>query len=129
MTPPRVRGKSILVVEDEPEVATALARLLAIDGHRVDTAPDGRQALEKLGHREYDLILSDIKMPGLDGPAFYRELARTYPGMVKRVAFVTGDPERPETRDFLDATGLPCATKPITLVEIRRILARVVGGA
>lgn len=66
--PPPVRGKRILVVDDEPDAADVLADILASDGHAVDTAPNGRVALDRLGEPAYDLVLSDIKMPEMDGP-------------------------------------------------------------
>lgn len=129
MTADWTRGKAILVVEDEAEVASTLARLLALDGHRVTTARDGLVALQKLGEREYDLILSDIKMPGLDGLGFYRELERSHPRMARRLAFVTGDADPQETQAFLEASGVPYAVKPLTLVEIRRVVQQVLAGA
>ena len=129
MTSAWVRGKVILVVEDEAQVASTLARLLALDGHHVTTAPDGAVALQKLGEREYDLILSDIKMPGLDGVGFYRELERTHPRMIRRIAFVTGDADPRETQRFLEESGVPYAVKPLTLLEIRRVVQQVLAGA
>lgn len=128
MTPARLRGKAILVVEDEAQVASTLARLLAIDGHRVTTARDGLAALRTLREGEYDVILSDIKMPGLDGLGFYRALVRTHPGMARRIAFVTGDTDPYETHAFLEESGVPYAVKPLTLAEVRRIVRQVLGG-
>ena len=61
----------VLVVDDEKEIAALLADLLALDGHRVATASDGLAALDLLEHQEYDLILSDVRMPVLDGPGLY----------------------------------------------------------
>ena len=128
MTGQSPRGKTILVVEDEAQVASTLARLLAIDGHRVTTARDGLVALRKLREHEYDLILSDIKMPGLDGLGFYRELERLHPRMVRRIAFVTGDADPQETQAFLEVSGVPYAVKPLTLIEIRRVVQQVLAG-
>ena len=129
MTPARLRGKAILVVEDEPEVASTLARLLALDDHRVTTARDGRAALKLLQEAEYDLILSDIKMPGLDGLGFYRALVRTHPGMARRIAFVTGDTDPYESHAFLAESGVPYAVKPLTLAEVRRVVRQVLGAS
>jgi two-component system NtrC family sensor kinase len=120
-----VRGKTILVVEDETAVATTLARLLAIDGHRVTIAPDGLAALDRLAEGQYDLILSDIKMPGLDGLGFYREIERAHPAMARRFAFVTGNADPRETQAFLEQSGVPYAVKPLTLGEIRRVVQQV----
>ena len=81
----------ILVVDDEPEVGQLLLDILERDGHRVDRASSGREALERLAEREVDLILSDLRMPDLDGPALYRELAARRPELLARLVFVTGD--------------------------------------
>ena len=70
---PTIRGKRVLVVDDEPGVAGVVAEVLALDGHVVETAAHGGAALAKVGAQTYDLILSDIRMPDVDGPSFYRE--------------------------------------------------------
>ena len=66
---------TILVIDDEPSVVHALAGLLRRDGYRVGTASNGRHALAQLQERPYDVILCDLRMPELDGPAFYAILA------------------------------------------------------
>jgi len=90
----------------------------------VETAANGARALDKLGTRGYDLILSDIKMPELDGPGLYRELARRYPGLRQRVIFFTGDMLNPATEAFLEETGAPSLTKPFDMDEVRRAVQR-----
>ena len=122
-----VRGKRILIVEDDAEVAAALVQLLGIDHHKSDTAPDGALALDQLTGSAYDFILSDIKMPRVDGPAFYRELERQHPRMLPRLVFYTGDLESTDTQEFLEATGARCVEKPVTLAEIRRVLREILG--
>lgn len=119
---PPVQGKVILVVDDEPEIAGVLAELLALDGHRVETAPNGLVALEKLRERPYDLVVSDLRMPELDGPGLWRELERQSPALLRRLIFVTGDVLSPETREFLDRTGAPTCHKPFALEEVRRVV-------
>lgn len=117
----------ILIVDDDAEVAAALVRLLGIDGHRSEIAANGARAVEKLAAGVYDFILSDIKMPGLDGPGFYRELERRHPHLLPRIAFYTGDLGGTDTQEFLESTGAPCVEKPATLAEIRRVLREVLG--
>ena len=90
----------------------------AADGHLVDTAANGSFALAKLGESTYDVILSDLKMPGLDGPGLYRELVRTHPEYLRRLIFLTGDALNPPTREFLDQTGAPSLSKPFALDEL-----------
>lgn len=113
---------SILVVDDEQEIAALLADLLALDGHQVATAPDGRAALERLDAQGYDLILSDVRMPALDGPGLYREIERRHPEMLPRVVFVTGNVLAGETEAFLARTGARCLRKPFVMAEIRQLI-------
>ena len=116
---PLVKQKHILILDDEPEVLGILAELLSIDGHLVDTATTGAMALDKLQQHPYDLILSDLCMPELDGAAFYRELQRHHPALCQRVIFLTGDSLGPESRMFLEQTAVPTLGKPVTLMELR----------
>lgn len=120
-----VRGETILVVDDEPEIAALLADLLAAGGQEVETAANGALALEKIGKRAYGAILSDIKMPELDGPGLYRELERRHPDLVRRVIFLTGDTLAPGTAEFLGRTGAPVLTKPFRVEEVIRVVQRV----
>ena len=120
-----VRGEAILVVDDEPEIAALLADILAAGGQEVETAANGALALDKLGKRAYGAILSDIKMPELDGPGLYRELERRHPDLASRVIFLTGDTLAPGTAEFLGRTGAPVLTKPFRVEEVIRVVQRV----
>ena len=97
--------KTILVIDDEPSMVRALTGLLRRDGYRVDTASNGRSALVQLQERLYDVILCDLHMPDLDGPAFYAILARQYPALRQRVIFLTGDTGGAASRTFLTQCG------------------------
>jgi two-component system NtrC family sensor kinase len=118
-------GKRILVVDDEPEVAAILADILAIDGHQVDTAGNGARALACLQAGAYDLILSDLRMPELDGPGLYRELERSHPTLLRRMLFLTGDTLSPELQAFVEQTGARTVNKPFTVAEVRRVVRQV----
>ena len=124
MQPP-VMQKHILILDDEPEVVETLAELLSIDGHLVDTATTGAMALDKLQKHTYDLILSDLRMPETDGPAFYRALRHRHPALCQRVIFLTGDRLSPESRSFLEQTAVPTLGKPVTLMELRSAVQQV----
>ena len=123
--PPPLRGKAILVVDDEPAVASILAEILACDGHQVETAANGAIALDKLQERAYDLILSDLRMPGLDGPGLYQELARHHPGLQRRIIFLTGDALSLQAQTFLEQTQGPSLSKPFSLQEVQWVVRRV----
>ena len=120
-----VRGCTVLVVDDEPEIARMLADMLAGDGHRVETAADGFEALARLDRAVYDLVLCDLRMPKLDGAGFYREVARRRPELLPRIVFVTGDTLTPESTRFLARAGAPTMTKPLTPDDIHRVTQQV----
>ena len=122
---PLGRGQTLLVVEDEPNLASGLARLLRRDGYTVDTVADGRLALAQLAARPYALILCDVRMPELDGPSLYRLLEREQPSLCRRFIFLTGDTLAPATQAFLEASGAPCLAKPFAIAEARRTIQRV----
>ena len=120
---------SVLVVEDEPLVGDMVQELLVPDGHEVDRATNGREALERLARRAYALIVSDVRMPDLSGPAFYRELLRVDPALARRVVFVTGDVVSADTRRFLEETGLPWVEKPFAVTDFQSAIRRALASA
>jgi PAS domain S-box-containing protein len=118
------RSSTILIIDDELSLATGLARLLQRDGHTADMVANGRLALAKLDECAYDLILCDVRMPGLDGPSFYRLLERQWPHLCQRFIFLTGDTLEPATQAFLEQSGAPCLTKPFSIADARRAIQR-----
>jgi len=120
----------LLVVDDEEEVAELLYRLLSDDGHDVEAAFSGEAALAKILEEEakgngYDLIVTDIKMPGIDGPHLYHEVRARYPGLADRMIFFTGDTINLETQAFLERTGNRHVAKPFVVEELRGVLAEM----
>jgi two-component system NtrC family sensor kinase len=130
-TSPPVDGAAatILVVDDEPGIARAVAHLLRRDGHTVDTAVDGRQALTKLRAQAYDLLVSDLRMPDLDGPGLYQALQQQHPHRLPRVIFLTGDTLSFEARTFFEHVGVPRLSKPFRAAEVRQLVAQVLHDA
>ena len=120
--PSPIDRKRILVVDDEPDIAAVVAEMLESDGHAADVAPNGAVALAMIGEHAYDLVLSDTKMPVMDGEAFYDALARLDPSWPRRIIFLTGDVLSREKREFLARTGAPFLTKPCDLHDVRRLL-------
>jgi C4-dicarboxylate-specific signal transduction histidine kinase/ActR/RegA family two-component response regulator len=120
---PRPRGGRILIIDDEPDIAATCADILAIDGHRCELAENGQTALEKIAAGGFDLILSDMRMPRLDGPGFYRELCRVKPALAARVMFLTGDTLSPAIQRFLDEAKRPYIEKPLDPRQLRQAVA------
>ena len=83
-TPSRTGALRLLIVDDDPEIALTLAEMLEPDGHAIDIAENGAEALERLEDQSYDLIISDLRMPELDGPGLYRELGARFPEMQRQ---------------------------------------------
>ena len=111
-------GASILVVEDEAALATAVVDALRDAGYVVDRAADGEQALANVQAKRYDLVICDLKMPKLDGQAFYRSLSRPFPALRKRVIFVTGDVAGTDAEQFLNESGCRWLAKPFRLADL-----------
>ena len=123
------REARILVVDDEPGIAEVLAEVLQLDGHVVESVGNGEAALAKLALGRYDLILSDVRMPDLDGPTLYHEVQRRYPGLAPFFIFLTGDVMSPEASQLLTHTAVPCLSKPFTLEMVRELVHRVLTDA
>ena len=116
--------KTILVVDDESEIAAILVEALERDGYQTETAENGADALRRLERRGYDLVMSDTKMPVMDGMELYRKLERHFPELQRRIIFVAGDVLDAEKQRFLESTGVPVLTKPFDLTEVRRVVRR-----
>ena len=123
--PDLIRGKRVLIVDDEPMVAGLLTELLEDDGHQVEVASNGHAALDLLGGRVFDLVISDFKMPGLDGAGFWEGLGRRDARLRERLVFISGDTLTPATRRFIDATGAPTVEKPFDAAQVRRVVQAV----
>ena len=113
---------TILVVDDEAEIREALVEILAGARHKVTTAASGREALERLATERFDVILTDIRMPDLDGHALYREIELRWPEQATRVVFVTGDTLASALPEFVCDSGRPVIEKPFLPDEVRRIV-------
>jgi CheY-like chemotaxis protein len=114
--------KSVLVVDDEPEIRDMLSEILR-EQHRVVTASSGREALTRIGAQHYDVVLTDVRMPDVDGRALYEQIAQRWPRLAGRVAFVTGDTLTSTLREYVKATGCPVLEKPFLPADVRRMVA------
>jgi len=126
------KGARVLVVEDEPTVARLISDVLEDEGFRVDTLVDGHEALERVAQESYDLVVCDMRMPGLDGQHFYETLASAGNPLCQRFLFVTGDVLSSHTHEFLNRHNLPHVAKPFRVEElterVRRVLLEVQPG-
>jgi PAS domain S-box-containing protein len=119
---PRYR---ILVVDDVGEVADVLGEILELAGHEVDVADSGESALRRLAGTEYDIVLSDVRMPGMDGAKLYDVLRQRYPSLAERFAFITGATLTSKNAEFLQLTGIPSLSKPFEPRQVTELVARL----
>jgi signal transduction histidine kinase/CheY-like chemotaxis protein len=125
MPPVSVNKGRILVVEDELTVARLIADVLNEDGHRVEAVLDSHEALARVSRNRYDAVICDLRMPRLDGQAFYEALVRSGSPLRDRILFVTGDTLAPRTRDFLEPRNLPHLDKPFLVEELKIAVNRL----
>ncbi len=115
-------------MDDEENILALLRDVLTSDGHRVDTARSGDEALALLAEHGYDLLITDIKMPGMSGQALYQRVKEMDSELARYTVFITGDTVGAETRNFLQRVDNPCLAKPFKMREVREIVDRLLGG-
>lgn len=120
---PTARILRILVVDDEPAIRLALVRHLRRRGHVVDAVGDGAEALARITTTPFDVIVSDIRMPGMSGDRLLRHLLEGHDDdAVRRLLFMTGDPGSEATHRALGGHEVPVVPKPFTLAEITQAI-------
>jgi|GEM_PF-604570 len=118
-----VRTASVLVVDDDQRVREALVGMLNSSGHRTDHAGSGREALEKLERAQFDLVLTDLSMPEMDGWAVAGEVRRRWPDV--KVVLITGHSVSPETVDNNRDLVSEVMFKPIRLDDLSSTMSQV----
>ncbi|HEV7844146.1 MAG TPA: response regulator [Pyrinomonadaceae bacterium] len=122
--PPRLKPSRILVVDDEENVRITTAAILEQEGYEVDTASDGHEALQKIGNGDPDLVLTDLRMEGLDGSALLQEICSKHPNVVTVV--LTGYASIESSIDALrcgvyDYLVKPCVVDDLKMTVIRAL--------
>ncbi len=123
-----VRGKRILVVDDEKYILDFFVEVFQMFPMHVDTARNGRAAMEKMQVTDYDLIITDFKMPQMSGKELYGWIRENRPHLTHRIIFVTGDTVSPETRSFFDDTSNRCLAKPFKIEEVKEVIQQTLEG-
>ena len=119
-------GARILVVDDEPVVAHLIADTLRKQGFVVRVHTDSRRGLEEACRQPFELVICDVRMPELDGPAFHRLLSERRPELARRLLFTTGDTLARDTIRFLEQVRLPHLAKPFHVEELRTVVSEAV---
>jgi CheY-like chemotaxis protein len=112
----------VLIADDEASMRALVARAIAMDGHDTVTAQDGAEALEILTREGgFDLLLTDIQMPIMDGIALALSVARDFPKL--KILLMTGFADQRERASNLNAIVHDVITKPFSVADIRTAVA------
>ncbi|MCP5084487.1 MAG: PAS domain-containing protein [Alphaproteobacteria bacterium] len=115
----------VLVVDDEVDVGETVADHLTALGYSCEVAENGASALDAIETEPFDFILSDIRMPVLDGPGLFAEASRRWPGIENKFGFITGDTLSPAASRFLQESGAATIDKPFTRTDLQNLVKRV----
>lgn len=115
-------GKKVLLIDDDDAILKVLGKVLSGLYFELDAASTGREAIRKLSRNDYDLILSDIRMPELDGKQLFAFLEENMSEYKDRVIFLTGDTGNPVTMQFLADANCPYLSKPIEIPTLLKLL-------
>jgi len=113
-----LRGKQVLVIDDEVQITELIFDVLAHQGVRVDLANTGVEALDQIKKKDYDVIICDQRMPGVSGQRLYRLVESLNPELKHRFLFVTGDVVNAQTKRFFDQAGVQYIRKPFRIHEL-----------
>jgi CheY-like chemotaxis protein len=116
----------VLVVEDEAAVRSLISTVLGTSGYAVRAAESGAEAVRALEESTYDLIISDLRMPGLDGEGLFEQVRARWPQLERRLLFISGDIEADRFAARLREHDVRYLEKPFTaarlLVVVREVL-------
>ena len=118
-------GKKVLVVDDEKSIRETLSSILSAEGFKVETARDGREALEILDRTKMTLLITDIKMPGYSGMDLYESVMQKHEYLKNRIIIVTGDVFSQDVKDFLAKCGCPHILKPFEPKKLTGLIQEV----
>jgi CheY-like chemotaxis protein len=128
MIPPVLPDESlsVLIVDDEEGLRRAVLNFLKRRGIDATAVADGVEGLRVLRERRFDVILSDVRMPGMNGRQFLERLRQEHPAMVSRLIFTTGDTFAPDTAALLQESAVPSLVKPFDFAKLETLLRELV---
>jgi two-component system NtrC family sensor kinase len=123
-------GKRVLVVDDDSYVCDVVTRALQNHRYTVEVARDGKEALESIRAKSFDVVLTDVRMPGeIDGIALYDLLRKENPTVADRVVFMTGNLLDNRTMDRLEKMRVRCVEKPFDIHHLASVVHEVAAEA
>jgi two-component system NtrC family sensor kinase len=121
---PKAAEKRLLIVDDEPGIVEVMVSVLGNSGYTVETACNGAEAMRRINQTRFDLIISDLCMPEMDGRKLYETIRERDPGLASRIIFVTGDTVSNNSRAFLETTGSTWLMKPFSIIEVEELVGK-----
>ena len=105
-------GKRVLIVDDEKTIRETLQDIFTREGFKVETARDGREALDIIEKEKFALVITDLKMPGYGGMDLYESVLKKHAYLKDKIIILTGDVFSEDVREFLNGSGCPYVLKP-----------------
>jgi CheY-like chemotaxis protein/anti-sigma regulatory factor (Ser/Thr protein kinase) len=127
--PATARSEKILVVDDEKAIVEMLGEMLGLLGFAPSLCYSAGEGLKKIEQTKFDLVLSDLRMPEIDGPQFYRMALEIDARLERRFIFLTGDTVNEDTKSFLKSAGRPFLSKPFRLAGIDEVTRSTLAAA
>jgi CheY-like chemotaxis protein len=115
-------GARILIVDDEASITELLSEMLLMLGHTAQCCTHPAEALALMEKEDFDLVLSDYRMPGMNGQEFYAAVLDHCPHLARRIVFLTGDVANEKTWAFLKKIGNPTLSKPFQMGEVMEMI-------
>ena len=122
---PRTAAHRVLVADDEESIRELLARTLALAEYDVETVGDARAALDRLRQADYDLLIADLRMPGMDGLLLIREARRMHPTLP--VIIITGYSSEASAIEAVNLGVVGYLVKPFRVPQVLSAVARALG--
>ena len=116
-------GAMILVVDDEENAREGLSKILTKEGYRVDTAANGKEAVDSLKHHSYDLVITDMRMPLMDGFEVLREIKKMKESI--GVIMITAYGEVESYLEAMNMGAFEYINKPVRVNELKRVIAKM----
>ena len=118
-----ITGKRILLIDDD-QIIRELMEIILKKDHRVESVNSGEIAIQKIKEINYDLIITDLRMPKVDGFKLYQWIKENKPGEEKKIIFITGDTYENKTKEFLKVTQNLFIAKPFKISDFENIVKK-----
>jgi CheY-like chemotaxis protein len=122
----RVNGRvRVLILDDEPCISELLGAMLGMLGYLPTKCFAPTEALELLEREEFEVILTDFRMPQMNGDEFFKKVVAKFPELAPRIVFLTGDALTDDTQFFLKKNSSRHLSKPFDLSAVQQVIAEI----